>query len=44
LDQKASVIDFATKEKVEEETPKKSSSRLMDKLRKKRDEEYGKDK
>lgn len=44
FDQKASVIDFATKEKVEEETPKKSSSRLMDKLRKKRDEEYGKDK
>jgi hypothetical protein len=44
VDQKASVIDFATKEKVEEETPKKSSSRLMDKLRKKRDEEYGKDK
>ncbi|WP_040208060.1 Mu transposase C-terminal domain-containing protein [Neobacillus jeddahensis] len=44
FDQKASVIDFATKEKVEEETPKKSSSRLMDKLRKKRDEEYGKNK
>jgi hypothetical protein len=43
-DQKASVIDFAKKEKVEEETTKKSSSRLMDKLRKKRDEEYGKDK
>lgn len=44
VDQKASIIDFATKEKVEEETPKKSSSRLMGKLRKKRDEEYGKDK
>jgi Mu transposase, C-terminal len=44
VDQKASIIDFATKEKVEEETPKKSSSRLMDKLRKKRDEEYGKGK
>ncbi|WP_368657331.1 Mu transposase C-terminal domain-containing protein [Metabacillus halosaccharovorans] len=43
-DQKASVIDFAKKEKVEEEATKKSSSRLMDKLRKKRDEEYGKDK
>lgn len=43
VNQKASIIDFATKEKVEEETPKKSSSRLMDKLRKKRDEEYGKD-
>jgi hypothetical protein len=44
VEQKVSVIDFATKEKVEEETPKKSSSRLMDKLRKKRDEEYGKNK
>ncbi|KPB05183.1 Mu transposase C-terminal domain-containing protein [Bacillus sp. CHD6a] len=42
--QKASVIDFATKEKIEEDTSKKSSSRLMDKLRKKRDEEYGKGK
>ncbi|MEC1722655.1 Mu transposase C-terminal domain-containing protein [Schinkia azotoformans] len=38
------VIDFATKEKLEDETPKKSTSRLMDKLRKKRDEEFGKDK
>ncbi|WP_273130108.1 Mu transposase C-terminal domain-containing protein [Bacillus weihaiensis] len=44
LDQEASVIDFATNEKIEEEIPKQSSSRLMDKLRKKRDEEYGKDK
>lgn len=44
IDQKASVLDFATKEKVDDETPKKSSSRLMEKLRKKRDEEYGKDK
>ncbi|ASS91885.1 Mu transposase C-terminal domain-containing protein [Aeribacillus pallidus] len=44
VDQKGSVIDFATKGKIEEDTPKKSSSRLMDKLRKKRDEEFEKDK
>lgn len=44
VSEKATVIDFATKEKINKETPKKSSSRLMDKLRKKRDEEFGKDK
>ncbi|WP_026558821.1 Mu transposase C-terminal domain-containing protein [Bacillus sp. J37] len=44
VDQKGSVIDFATKGKIEEDTPKKSTSRLMDKLRKKRDEEFEKDK
>lgn len=44
VDQKGSVINFATKEKIEEDTPKKSTSRLMDKLRKKRDEEFGKNK
>lgn len=44
VDQKGSVIDFATKGKIEEDTAKKSTSRLMDKLRKKRDEEFEKDK
>lgn len=38
----AEVIDFSTKEKVEDGSLKKSSSRLMDKLKKKRDEEFGK--
>lgn len=40
----AEVIDFTTKEKIQEEQPKKSSSRLMEKLKKKRDEEFGKNK
>ncbi|PPA83578.1 transposase [Brevibacillus laterosporus] len=40
----AEVIDFVTKEKVDETPPKKSGSRLMEKLKKKRDEEFGKDK
>ncbi|MCM3325002.1 Mu transposase C-terminal domain-containing protein [Cytobacillus kochii] len=40
----AEVIDFVTKEKIDETPPKKSSSRLMEKLKKKRDEEFGKDK
>ncbi|HZG10942.1 Mu transposase C-terminal domain-containing protein [Bacillus sp. BNPI-92] len=40
----ADVIDFVTKEKIDETPPKKSSSRLMEKLKKKRDEEFGKDK
>lgn len=40
----ADVIDFVTKEKIDERSPKKSSSRLMEKLKKKRDEEFGKDK
>lgn len=39
----AEVIDFAKKEKIEDSPPKKSSSRLMDKLKKKRDEEFGKE-
>lgn len=38
------VIEFAQKNSDVEENPKKSTSRLMDKLRKKRDEELGKDK
>lgn len=40
----AEVIDFVTKEKIDETPPKKSRSRLMEKLKKKRDEEFGKDK
>lgn len=39
----ADVIDFVTKEKVQDGIPKKSSSRLMEKLKKKRDETFGKD-
>lgn len=38
------VVEFAKKPSDTVEIPKKSSSRLMDKLRKKRDEEFGKDK
>lgn len=40
----AEVIDFSTKEKVDEALPEKSPSRLMQKLKKKRDEEFGKNK
>lgn len=40
----ADVIDFVTKEKIDETPPKKLGSRLMEKLKKKRDEEFGKDK
>ena len=40
----AEIIDFSTKEKVDETPPKKSPSRLMQKLKKKRDEEFGKNK
>ncbi len=40
----AEVINFTTKEKLQEDQPKKSSSRLMEKLKKKRDEEFGKNK
>ncbi|PFW97784.1 transposase [Bacillus pseudomycoides] len=43
VSEKAEVIDFSTKEKVQSELPKKSSSRLMEKLKKKRDEKFGKD-
>ncbi|MFY3792307.1 Mu transposase C-terminal domain-containing protein [Ureibacillus sp. MALMAid1270] len=38
------VVEFTKKNSDTVETPKKSTSRLMDKLRKKRDEELGKDK
>lgn len=40
--EKGKVIDFENKEKIEEKAPEKSTSRLMEKLRKKRDEELGK--
>ncbi|PFU56996.1 Mu transposase C-terminal domain-containing protein [Bacillus thuringiensis] len=43
ISEKAEVIDFSTKEKVQSELSKKSSSRLMEKLKKKRDEKFGKD-
>ncbi|MFT8320043.1 MAG: transposase [Bacillus sp. (in: firmicutes)] len=39
----AGVIDFVTKEKVQDDIPKRSSSSLMEKLKKKRDEAFGKD-
>lgn len=44
VSESAEVIDFATKEKIDDNTPKKSPSRLMQKLKKKRDEEFGKNK
>jgi len=44
VSESAEVIDFATKEKVDGTLPKKSPSRLMQKLKKKRDEEFGKNK
>ena len=44
VSESAEVIDFATKEKVDEAPPKKSPSRLIQKLKKKRDEEFGKNK
>lgn len=37
------IIDFASRTKFEEQAEKKSSSRLMEKLKRKRDEEFGKD-
>lgn len=38
------IIDFTTKKKIEEQPAKKGTSRLMEKLKRKRDEELGKDK
>ncbi|WP_240378028.1 Mu transposase C-terminal domain-containing protein [Bacillus piscicola] len=38
------IIDFETKEKIDNSPQKKSTSRLMQKLKKKRDEEFGKNK
>lgn len=43
ISDQAHVIDFVTKEKVQDDKPKKSSSRLMEKLKKKRDETFGND-
>ncbi len=43
-EQDTEIIEFTPKTKLEEQPEKKSTSRLMDKLRKKRDEEFEKDK
>jgi len=43
-DEDAEIIDFATRKKIEEQPVKKGTSRLMEKLKRKRDEELGKDK
>ncbi|MGF0004693.1 Mu transposase C-terminal domain-containing protein [Bacillus altitudinis] len=43
-DEDAEIIDFATRKKIEEQPVKKGTSRLMGKLKRKRDEELGKDK
>ncbi len=40
---KGKVISFSKKEKIDGQPTQKSSSRLMDKLKKKRDEEFGKE-
>lgn len=42
-EQPAEIIDFTSRTKLEQQPEKKSSSRLMDKLKRKRDEEFGKD-
>lgn len=42
--EEAEIIDFTTQEKVEDAPQNKSTSRLMEKLKKKRDEEFGKNK
>src|SRR5690625_2098224 len=44
VSESAEVIDFTSKEKIDDSPPKKSPSRLMQKLKKKRDEEFGKNK
>lgn len=41
-EQSAQVIEFSSKNRQSEEPSNKSSSRLMEKLKKKRDEEFGK--
>lgn len=43
-EEQVEVIDFETKEKIDNSPQKKSPSRLMQKLKKKRDEEFGKNK
>ncbi|MFU8648179.1 Mu transposase C-terminal domain-containing protein [Lysinibacillus sp. RSDA_15] len=42
-EQPAEIIDFASRPKLEQQPEKKSSSRLMEKLKRKRDEQFGKD-
>ncbi|MEC1305424.1 Mu transposase C-terminal domain-containing protein [Lysinibacillus capsici] len=42
-EQPAEIIDFASRTKLGEQAEKKSSSRLMEKLKRKRDEEFGKE-
>lgn len=42
-EQQAEIIDFTSRAKLEQQPEKKSSSRLMEKLKRKRDEEFGKD-
>ncbi|XKE80690.1 Mu transposase C-terminal domain-containing protein [Oceanobacillus kapialis] len=44
VSEETEVIDFTTKERIDDTPPKKSPSRLMQKLKKKRDEEFGKNK
>ncbi|MGA3599591.1 Mu transposase C-terminal domain-containing protein [Lysinibacillus agricola] len=43
IEQPTEIIDFSSRIKLEEQTQKKSLSRLMEKLKRKRDEEFGKD-
>ncbi|GLC89708.1 Mu transposase C-terminal domain-containing protein [Lysinibacillus piscis] len=43
IEQPTEIIDFVSRIKLEEQSKKKSPSRLMEKLRRKRDEEFGKD-
>lgn len=42
-EQPAEIIDFASHTKLEQQPEKKTSSRLMEKLKRKRDEQFGKD-
>lgn len=42
-EQPAEIIDFTSRTKLEQQPEKKSSSRLMEKLKRKRDEQFGKD-
>lgn len=40
--EKSDVVDLTTRERIKEDEPKLSNSRLMEKLKRKRDEEFGK--
>lgn len=42
-DQPTEIIDFTSRTKLEQQAERKSSSRLMEKLKRKRDEQFGKD-